>query len=310
MKRGVLVLGSLNQDMVLRCDRLPVPGETIHSAGMAMSIGGKGANQAVAAARLGASVGFVGCVGQDEFGNKSLAALAAEGISTAHARVVGGDTGLAVVLVESSGQNCIVLNAGANGEMSLDQVNDAAPAIREAGVLVCQLESAWSCTHLAMQIANQAGVPVLLNAAPARVLSAEIMGLIDLLVLNESEAAVLAGCSPNERFDAPQVALHLLSLGARTVLLTLGEHGVVRASPEGVRHFPAPQVQALDTTGAGDAFIGAFAAARCAGLRLDDAIELGQRVASHCVTQVGAMSSMPQAHELPDVQARLLAGCV
>jgi ribokinase len=300
MKRGIVVVGSVNTDMVLRCQRLPLPGETLLGRDFEVHLGGKGANQAVAATRLGAEVHLIGCVGDDVFGTQARATLAEEGVGVEHLRTVPGRTGVAMILVEDSGQNCIALHAGANAALTPAQVEAAQPLIAQAALLVCQLESPLDAVQRAMALANEAGVPVLLNPAPAQVLPPELLQHVDVLVPNESEAAILVGHAPGEPFDVVRAAQWLRDLGARTVLVTLGEKGVHCSTPQGAADVEAPRVKAVDTTGAGDTFIGAFAAARCRGASLHDAVAFGQRAAALCVTRPGAMASMPHAAEMQD----------
>ncbi len=308
MNSTVVVLGSVNADLLLRCPSLPRPGETVHGHGFRTLPGGKGANQAVAAARLGAQVVFVGCVGDDDFGRAAAATLAREGIDTTHLqRVPGSRTGVAMILVEDSGQNCIALSAEANGALGVAQVDAAAARIRQAALLVCQLESPLAAVRHAIGIAHAAGVPVLLNPAPARPLPDDLLAQVEVLVPNESEAAVLLGAEgrvpaagPDAAggFDAADAAARLRRRGPRTVIVTLGAAGVQVADAAGNRHFAAPPVRAVDTTGAGDTFIGAYAAARCEGQDLPAAVAFAQRAAALSVTRAGAIDAIPHRHEL------------
>jgi ribokinase len=298
MTARIAVVGSINVDMVMRCERLPRPGETIHGLGMEVQTGGKGANQAVAAARLGASVHFVGCVGSDTFGDQALQTLRDERLDTSRVSRIPGPTGVAMILVEAaSGQNCIVLEQGANARLSEQLVDDAASVIAEASMLVCQLETPLPAVQRAMQIARRAKVPVLLNPAPARVLPPELLAAVDVLIPNESEAALLAGV-PAEGADALQCAQYLRAQGARSVIVTLGARGACVLEDAQPQWLPAQPVQAIDTTGAGDAFVGAFAVARCEGASLPEAVAFAQRMASISVTRQGAMPSMAHRNEV------------
>lgn len=295
-KGAIVVLGSVNADLVLRCERLPRPGETVHGEDFKTMPGGKGANQAVAAARLGGRVEFIGCVGDDAFGTEARAMLEREGVGTAHLRSHAGvPTGVATILVERSGQNCIALAAGANARLDTAQVDNAAAAIACASLLVCQLETPLAATEHAIGIARRHGVPVLLNPAPARPLAPVLLDAVDILVPNESEAALLVG-SPG-KVDAEQAATALRGRRAATVIVTLGGDGVCVADERGTRRWPAPRAQALDTTGAGDTFIGAFAVARQEGQGIDEAVRFAQRAAAISVTRAGAMASMPTRAE-------------
>lgn len=297
----IVVVGSANMDMVLRVQHLPRPGETVSGHGFETLPGGKGANQAVAAARLGAEVHFVGCVGSDVFGTQMRATLQAEGVNVDHLATVSGPTGIAIVQVDdASGQNSIALEAGANAALSVAHIEAAAETIAAASMLVCQLESPLPAVQRAIAIAHAAGVPVLLNPAPVQPLPQHLLQQVSLLVPNESEAAVLAGQASGEPFDEVHAAERLRRLGAGTVIVTLGAHGVHVAQPSGATRHAAPRVaQAVDTTGAGDTFIGAFAAARCRdGLALNEAVEFAQRAAAFSVARRGAMAAMPRREEL------------
>ena len=298
----IVVLGSVNLDIVLRCARLPAPGETVQGHGLDRHSGGKGANQAVAARRLGAPVRFIGCVGDDDGGDCALDALAAETIDTTGVRRVPGPTGLALVLVEDAGQNCIALHPGANAALDRALVDTQAALIRSAQSLVCQLETPQDATWHAMRLAREAGVRVLLNPAPAQALEPARLAEVDVLVPNESEALSLArlvdpaGRAPA---DAREAALQLRAAGVGTVVVTLGGDGVLVADAAGLRHFAAPRVEARDTSGAGDTFVGALAVALGRGAALDDAVAWAQVAAAISVTRRGTMDAMPHAGEMP-----------
>ena len=303
MKRPIVVLGSVNADLVLRCERLPRPGETVHGHDFQTLPGGKGANQAVAAARLGGRVEFIGCVGDDAFGVGARATLEREGLGTTHLRTREGvATGIAMILVEQSGQNSIALAAGANAALDIAQVDEAASAIAGASLLVCQLESPLPTVRHAIGIARRHGVPVLLNPAPAQTLPAGLLADVDIVVPNESEAASLVGARIPE-----QAAAALRAQGPGIVIVTLGGDGVCIADDRGTRRRTAPAVQAVDTTGAGDTFIGAFAVALQEGLGTDDAVAFAQRAAAISVTRAGAMASMPTRAECDRQAARSTA---
>jgi ribokinase len=299
MSRRVVVLGSVNTDLMLRCSQLPVPGQTVRGRDFHSLPGGKGANQAVAAARLGASVSFVGCVGDDEFGRSARQILAAEGIDTQHLHSdAGASTGIAMILVDDTGQNCIALAAGANAALSIAHVDAARATIQGAGLLICQLECPLPVVQHGIALAHAAGVPVLLNPAPMQALPPELLAQVDVLVPNETEAAALIKLPPGAAFDAVAAAARLRELGPPTVIVTLGAHGVQLASDGISMHLEAPAVQAVDTTGAGDTFIGAYAAAWCGGASLTAAIEYAQQAAALSVTRAGAQAAMPRSSEL------------
>ncbi|HKX44441.1 MAG TPA: ribokinase [Burkholderiaceae bacterium] len=297
MTKPIVVLGSVNADLVLRCGRLPQPGETVHGEDFQTLPGGKGANQAVAAARLGGRVEFIGCIGDDAFGTAARATLERDGVGTALLRTQAGvPTGVAMILVEQSGQNCIALAAGANARVDVALVDDAASAIAGAALLVCQLETPLAAVRHAIGIARRHGVPVLLNPAPAQPLEAALLAEVDILVPNESEAALLVGAGIAR--EPASMAAALRAQGPATVIVTLGGDGICIADALGTRTRAAPPVRALDTTGAGDTFIGAFAVALQEGLDIDAAAAFAQRAAAISVTRAGAMGSMPTRHEV------------
>ncbi len=294
MKGRIVVLGSVNMDLVVRCQRLPSPGETVRGSDMRRWPGGKGANQAVAAARMGAAVDFIGCVGDDELGREAMAVLHAEGIGLANLQVLAGvPTGVAMIAVDDHGENTIVLSAGANGQVTVGHVRAAAGLIQAAALLVCQLEVPLDAIEEAVGIARVAGVPVLLNPAPAGALPLHLLEAIDYLVPNETEAAALAGAA-GSHVDTVRT---LQKLGPRHVLMTLGADGVMVSGlePTVVR---APAVRAVDTTGAGDTFVGALAASLVDGTPLMRAVEVAVHAAAISVTREGAMSAMPRREEL------------
>ena len=296
MKGHVVVLGSVNADLVLRCTALPLPGETVHGRDFRTLPGGKGANQAIAAARLGASVAFIGCVGDDDFGRTAQFVLAGEGIDTTHLHVVAGTaTGVAMILVDDAGQNSIALAAGANAALTTDHVDAAAPLFEGAALFVCQLESPLDVVRHAIGRARAAGVPVLLNPAPAQALPAALLAEVDVLVPNETEAALLVGSD----LDPTAAATRLRALGPATVLLTLGADGLQVDTDGLAQRVPAPATgPVVDTTGAGDTFIGAFAAARVEGASVAAAAAFAQKAAALSVTRPGAVGGMPYRHEV------------
>jgi ribokinase len=299
MNKPIVVVGSINMDLMLRCPHLPRPGETVAGRDFRTVPGGKGANQAVAAVRLGAQVELIGCVGNDPFGAEASAALRAEGVGLAHLCIVPQyATGIAMVLVDDAGENSIALAPGANHALSVAQIDAAAPQIAAAGLLVCQLETPLAAVQRAIVAAHAAGVPVLLNPAPAQPLPGELLRQVELLVLNEGEAALLAGSAVNDTSQAADAAALLRRRGARTVLVTLGADGVVLADAQGCLHLPAHPARALDSTGAGDTFVGALAVACIEGCELRAAVDFAQSAAAFSVERVGAQASMPRAADL------------
>lgn len=298
-KPTILVLGSLNLDLVLQLPRMPEGGETLASTASASFSGGKGANQAVACARLGASVAMIGRVGADATGAALRAALAAEGIALDGVmETPASASGQAVILLTPDGQNRIVLAAGANALLRPEDMDAHAEEIAGAAMLVCQLETPLETVEAAIALAGARGVPVLLNPAPARALPAELFARIDYLVPNEPEAAALTGIAVRDVASATEAALALRQRGARNVVVTLGASGILIADERGCRHRPALPTMVVDTTAAGDSFVGGFATGLVEGLAIDDAAALGLRVARLCVSRAGAQASLPRRDEI------------
>jgi len=294
----IAVVGSLNMDLVLRVVRAPSPGETVMAESLHHVPGGKGGNQAVACARLGGQVQLFGCLGADGHGQALRAALRADGIDERgvqeHAQA---PTGLATIVVDQQAQNCIVVAAGANAEFALDAAALDASLAR-ASALVAQLEVPLPQVVAAAQRAQAAGCPVLLNPSPVQPLPEVLWPLIDTLVVNEGEAAALAACAVATPREAAAAAQHLRARGPRQVVVTLGAAGAVAVDAQGARHHPGLVVRAVDTTAAGDTFMGALAVALAQGASLDAAVQRGMRAAALCVTRPGAQPSIPTAAEL------------
>jgi ribokinase len=302
MTKRIVVVGSLNMDLVVRMARAPAGGETLCGRDFATLPGGKGANQAIACARMGAAVAMVGRVGTDAHGDALLAGLAADGVAATEVKALASaHTGVALIWVEDDGQNRIVLAPGANALVDEAAVERAGPLIDAAAMLVVQLEIPLGAVEAAIARAHRAGVPVLLNPAPALPLPAALWPRIATLVVNEHEAEALAGARVIDPAAAAAAGAALRARGPARVLVTLGDQGVVSADAAGTRHHPARAVRAVDTTAAGDTFIGALAARLCEGAALADAIELGQAAAALCVTRRGAQASIPHRHELAAV---------
>ena len=293
MQGSVAVVGSLNLDLVIRVAELPGPGETVRGGDLFRYPGGKGANQAVAAARLGRRVAMVGCVGDDQAGRELLASLAAAGVDGSRVRVVEGvPSGTACVTVSEDGDNQIVVSPGANARLTPDDVA-AAPAVRAAAVTLLQLEVPLETVAAA---ARTAGGRVVLNPAPVRALPAELLGRIDVLVPNRVELARLAG-GPVPR--TVQEAAGLAGrLAARAVVVTLGADGALVVGDGRANHVPAVPVRPVDTTAAGDAFCGGLADALAGGADLREAARRAVRVAAAACLRQGAQASLPTPAEL------------
>ncbi len=297
----ICVVGSANLDLNTYTTRLPVPGETLHAHRFTMGYGGKGANQAVMAARLGADVVLVARVGNDLFGRDMLAHLRTEGIDTRRVTSTDGvPTGTAVITVDDAGRNTIAVTPGANGLLAPADVDAARSAIESARVLVCQQEVPTETNLAAMRLAAGAGVPVVFNPAPASTtIPAEVYRLSTVFCPNEHEAAVLTGKSVESPEEAETAARELMARGAHNVVVTLGARGCLVATPRGMTALPAPVVEAVDTTGAGDAFIGSLAFFLARGDDLVTAAQRANRIAAISVQSPGTQTSFPRAADLP-----------
>jgi ribokinase len=301
----VLVVGSLNADLVMRAPRLPRPGETVVGGAFHVAPGGKGANQAVAAARLGAKVAMIGRVGNDAFGMLVRGELERAGVCVEHVRIdAEAPTGAGQIVVDATGQNAIVVASGANARVEVDDVMQAASAWDGAMCVVLQLEIPLVTVAATIAAAHARQIPVLLNAAPAQVLPDDLMQAVSWLVVNEVEAEQLAHRTVRSRADAIDVAAGLRNAGQR-VLVTLGANGAVLVSDARTMHVPALPVDVVDTTAAGDAFVGALAAALQRGVSEGDALRDAVVAGSLACTRAGAIPSLPMAAEV-DAQSRIL----
>ncbi|HEY7422661.1 MAG TPA: ribokinase [Gemmataceae bacterium] len=300
----VCVVGSSNIDLTFRTARLPNPGETLAGQTFQLGFGGKGANQAVMAARLGASVAMVSRVGRDLFGEQTLHNYQQHGIDTAHVlRDAGRPTGVASIVVDDAAQNCILVVAGANAGLSPADVRGAASAIESADVLLCQLEVPMETTREAFRIARAAGVRTLLNPAPATPLPDELLRQTDLCIPNETEVELLTGQRVTTPAEAEQAARTLLRRGPATLLVTLGPQGVLLIDGRTAEHLSSVPVAAADASGAGDAFIGSLAVFLVEGLPLREAARRANVAAALSVTRPGTQASFPTRTE---IEAHLL----
>jgi ribokinase len=302
---NVCVVGSTMIDLVSRVARMPVPGETLAGTSFTLGYGGKGGNQAVMAARLGADVTLLTRVGGDTFGAGALANYRAAGIGVRY--VLQDDrhvTGVATILVDDAAQNCIVIVPGANAALGPSDAGSAAAAIAGADVVVCQLEVPAATAIEAFRIARGAGALTIFNPAPAAAVPAEIWRLTGIAVPNETEAELLTGIPVTGDVQAEAAARVLLARGAGAVILTLGRRGSLIVTSGGAERIDPVAVDAVDTTGAGDAFVGTLAACLSAGLSLADSARRANLVAALSVTKAGTQTSFPQAEAAAEFVAR------
>ena len=297
----ICVVGSSNLDMNSYVPRFPQVGETLHGHRFTTGYGGKGANQAVMAARLGGTVSMVAKVGDDLFGRDMLANFRAEGIDDRYISVTkSAASGVAVITIDDAGSNTIIVSAGANWLVTPADVEQASAVIQGADVLVCQLEVPFEATLAALRLARAAGVRTILNPAPAQAdLPAEMIQLSDIFCPNEGELQLLTGQRDLITLEQIEAAARsLLARGAVNVIVTLGERGSLLVNAIGSQHVSAPVVKAVDTTGAGDAFVGSLAYHWAAGVPLSEAMQQANQIAAISVQFPGAQSSFPRAKDL------------
>jgi ribokinase len=294
---NIIVVGSLNADLVVRTPRFPQPGETISGEDLQIIPGGKGANQAVAAARQGTPTAMVGRVGSDSFGPELIGNLRQNGVDTSHVQIDSESaTGTAIIVVDANGQNSIVLSPGGNGRVTpadLDNVSFA-----DARLLLLQLEIPVDAVQAAAKRAKESGLRVLLNPAPARPLPEELLSLPDFLVPNESELSLLTKLPVQDIASAEQAAKMLLERGIQNVIVTLGANGALIVNGEFTKHIPSFKVDVVDTTAAGDAFIGGFASALLQNKSMEDAVQYGCACGALAATKFGAQPSLPTKEEV------------
>jgi ribokinase len=292
--RSIVVVGSSNTDMIIRVPRIPQAGETLLGGEFLTAAGGKGANQAVGAARAGGKVALIARVGKDALGDQAIAGLRRDGIDVSCVfRDTRAASGVALIFVAEDGENSIAVAGGANAKLAPADVKKAARIIRSAAWLVAQLETPLATVTAAAEAAAKAGVPVILNPAPARPLPNSLLELISILTPNETEAELLTGIKVTDAAAAARACAKLRSRGVRTVILTLGERGVFLADVDGQRLVPGFKVKTVDSTGAGDIFNGALSVALAEGKTVLDAVRFANAAAALSVTRPGAQPSAP-----------------
>lgn len=292
----IIVIGSLNADLVFKSPRFPQPGETISGEDLQIIPGGKGANQAVAAARQGVKTSMIGRVGSDSFGPFLLENLKSNQVDTSHVLQTDSATGTAIIVVDANGQNSIVLSPGANGKVTPADVDTASFA--DFGLLLLQLEIPTPTVLRAAQRAHEHGLQVILNPAPAKPLPHELLANVDILIPNESELSLLTGLPVNDVSSAEMAAKEILKQGVQTVIVTLGSKGALLVTASQVTHVNTYKVDVVDTTAAGDAFIGGFASAMLSGKSLKDSVRYGCACGALATTKFGAQPSLPTKTEV------------
>ncbi|MBJ6361398.1 ribokinase [Paenibacillus sp. GCM10012307] len=294
---NVFSIGSLNMDIVYQVSDLPKPGETVQSLSCKLFPGGKGANQAVAASRSGASVWMIGAVGDDSYGEALRRALQADGVRTETVHSIEGDTGTACITVDAFAENHIVLAAGANGRLTSSDIPEWIWG--EAALIMLQNEIPWQVNRHVLAAARERGILVIMNAAPAMHIEEDVLPLIPILAVNETELEMISGQRISGRIDAQTAAESLIRRGVSTVLVTLGSEGSLWLKSDGECLWtPAFLVDPVDTTAAGDTFIGAFAAEYASGVPAQQALRYASAAAALAVTREGAQSSVPGREEV------------
>ena len=306
MSADIIVIGSLNMDLVVRAPRLPRPGETLSGSDFRTVPGGKGANQAVAAARLGAQVAMVGRVGEDVFGPRLLAGLAEHGVDSRHVRCDGeAPTGTATIIVDEHGENAIVVVPGANGRVAPADVDAAQSLLVAARTLILQFEIPLPTVEYAMEVAARHGLTIIVNPAPAQRVPVTFLRRAGIVVLNETEAEAMTGVGVTGTASVAAVRRALQQSGEQATVVTVGERGAFLATVEETLHIPAPHVEVVDTTAAGDAFVGGLAVSLLRGDSLPAAVRYAVCTGALAVTKFGAQTSLPSAGEVQAFMATL-----
>lgn len=301
----IIVVGSLNMDLVINTAKVPVMGETVLGNGFMTAPGGKGANQAVAASKLGGEVLMIGCIGNDAFGKELIDNLERNKVHTKYIKILNGiSTGIAVIVVKD-GNNFIIVDPGANFKLTPEMIYELENVIKNTSFLVIQLEIPIETVEAAISIAAKHGVRVVLNPAPAMKLTDEFLSKVDILVLNETESQIITGIEVEGVEDAKKVVSAAKKIGVRQVIVTIGKNGAVYNRENEIIHTPVPKVEVIDTTAAGDSFIGAVVVALSQGKGIDEAVYYANMVGALTVTKKGAQTSLPDKKDVEDFMAKI-----
>lgn len=297
--KKIVVIGSSNTDMVVKSSRLPMPGETVLGGAFMMNPGGKGANQAVAIARLLGNVTFISKMGNDLFGKQSIEMYADENINTDY---IFSDphlpSGVALIMVDTNGENCITVASGANGSLSSHDIDKAKDIVESADIILMQLEVPMETVEYAAKMANEKGIKVILNPAPAAFLSNALLNCLYAIVPNENEAEMLSGIKVVD-WESAKRAANLISLkGVKIVVITLGSKGALIKDGDNYHEVTVTKINAVDTTAAGDTFCGAFCVGLSEGLSILEAVKFANKAAGITVTREGAQAAIPFRKEL------------
>lgn len=301
----IVVVGSSNTDMILNVPRIPVPGETVLGGDFSMAAGGKGANQAVAAARAGGDVALVGRVGDDLFGRKAVEGFQAAGIDTTFVmKDKGAPSGIALILVDGAGENSIAVASGANSRLSPADIENAGGLFQAAAIALVQLETPVETVEAVLDISGKNNVPVILNPAPAQALDDSLLRRVSIITPNETEAEILSGIKIRDEASAKKAAIALNNKGIETIIITMGAKGALVFSQGAANMVAAFQVEAIDTTAAGDTFNGVLATALAEGWKLLDAVRFANAAAALSVTKKGAQPSAPERASIEELLRR------